>query len=239
MKRVLIGMLIAQGCVLAARGAWNDRLMRCATAGPDRYADGARVRDGECYALVHTRTGCAFAGFNADGTCISTNSEIVAVAPIARDGRCPRTLFQIPKAYADAHAGGTWTLCLLDTRRADGVPAGVDRHGALQRVNRWGVAARLTGATMVKAGHAAALPRTALPPRISAIRVKDGRAALTVEDTMPYLSYEVVSARGPEMEFEAGRAGPAAYDGSAARPVVMEAEAPGEGRFYRIRRKEP
>ncbi len=123
---------------LAILAASDDYLLRFSTEGLDRYADGTVVPDGECYALVWSPKGSTFAGFSADGTTVSSADRVVLAAPLALDGRCRDSLFQIPaEEYAEL-AGGVWAVCLVDTRLANGVPAGVAAN-VPRRVNRWGL----------------------------------------------------------------------------------------------------
>ena len=115
----------------------NDKVLRFSTPGPDRYADGSRVVDGECYALVWSPKGTTFSGFNADGTPVSSNDRVVLAAPLAQDGKCRDCNFQVPAEEYEELDGGEWAVCLVDTRMANGVPAGVQDSKPL-RVNRWG-----------------------------------------------------------------------------------------------------
>ncbi len=122
----------------AYAGGLGDYLVRFSTNGPDRYSDGTLVGDGECYALVWSPKGFVFSGFNADGTTVSSADRVVLAAPLALDGRCRDSLFQISaEEYAEL-AGGEWAVCLVDTRLANGVPAGVAAN-VPRRVNRWGL----------------------------------------------------------------------------------------------------
>lgn len=96
----MIGRLIVLSlfvCVVAVAFAnsVSDARLSFSTKGPDRYADGSVVLDGECYALVWSKDG-NFDGFAANGECIDDCDRIVLIAPIAKDGRCPSVLFQIP-----------------------------------------------------------------------------------------------------------------------------------------------
>ena len=116
----------------------EDKVLKFSSSGPDRYADGSIVVDGECYALVWSPKGKNFSGFNADGTPISSVDRVVLAAPLAQDGRCRDTIFQIPAEEYDELEGGEWAVCLVDTRKMNGVPAGVKDSMPL-RVNRWGV----------------------------------------------------------------------------------------------------
>ncbi len=47
-------------CLACVYGSMQDKLARFSTLGPDCYADGTIVRDGECYALVWSPTGTTF-----------------------------------------------------------------------------------------------------------------------------------------------------------------------------------
>ena len=197
-----------------------DAIVRFSGTGFDCYADGTPVVDGECYALVWSPKGSAFAGFNADGTTISPNDRIILAAALAKDGKCRDTIFQIPAEDYAALDGGEWAVCLVDTRMADGVPAGVFDNAPL-RVNRWGVAksgvtvvnakqkfsAPATSASTAMRGDSmlgawaeerSAVPASVKPPKITGLEVLDsGEVWLEVEDTVPFLSYTIVSGSEP------------------------------------------
>ena len=124
----LMTMIGAVGLAFAATAAFDDALLAFSTVGPDKYADGTTVLDGECYALVWTKNGATFGGIAADGTAVAETDEIVLLAPVAKGGRCPYVLFQIDSATADRLADGTYGVYLLDTRVAENgmtKPAGV------------------------------------------------------------------------------------------------------------------
>ncbi len=215
-------VLLFLGCVFAgvAEGALNDRLARFSTPGPDRYADGLVVRDGECYALVWSPAGRAFSGFNADGTAASAVDRVVLAGPLALGGRCRDAVFQIPAKEYEALKNGEWAVCLVDTRNLAGVPVGV-KNGKPLRVNRWGVvsggveiteagsagrklaAASTTsngaasGASVVRANRLSTVPKNLLPPKVTAIEVTDSEVWLAVSDTVPYLDYTIISGEKP------------------------------------------
>ena len=130
----LISLLI---CGIAFAGM-EDKVLRFSTPGPDRYADGSIVRDGECYALVWSPAGQAFSGFNADGTPVSSSDRVVLAGALAEGGKCRDVLFQIPAAEYAALEGGDWAVCLVDTRNLAGTPTGT-QNGKPLRVNRWGI----------------------------------------------------------------------------------------------------
>ena len=112
-----IKMLMA-GLVLAFAGmatAAMDTALTFSTVGPDRYADGTDVVDGECYALVWTADVDGFA-LSDDGT--ATGGKVVLVAPVAEDRRCPPVKLNIKADVASQYDGGVWGVYLLDTRES-------------------------------------------------------------------------------------------------------------------------
>ena len=251
----LLLALLAPVCAFADL---DDKVLTYSTPGTDCYADGTPVVDGECYALVWTPAGKEFSGFNADGTAASPLDCVVLAAPLAENGRCP-PVFQIPAEEYAVLQNGTWTICLLDTRRADGVPAGAE-NGVPKRVNRWvavegGVAVtsassltavvrrrasqpRATGATGTgaRATTRSSVPENAPQPTITAMEVGDGVAAFAVADTVPYLTYTVESSEsldGFRTDKYADK-----VDGDDDAEIVLATDAPGDCRFFRITRAE-
>ena len=207
-------------CAACVFGSMQDKLARFSTPGPDRYADGTIVRDGECYALVWSPTGTTFSGFNADGTPVSSRDRVVLAGALALGGRCRDAVFQIPAKEYESLKNGVWAVCLVDTRNLAGVPVGV-KNGKPLRVNRWGVvsggveiteagsagrklaAASTTsngsasGASVVRANRLSAVPKNLLPPKVTAIEVTDSEVWLAVSDTVPYLDYTLISGEKP------------------------------------------
>ncbi len=213
----ILGMAVVLLSSALAYGGMQDKLVRFSTPGPDRYADGSVVRDGECYALVWSPAGTVFSGFNADGTAVSSRDRVVLAGALAEGGRCPDAIFQIPAKEYESLQGGEWAVCLVDTRNVHGVPVGV-QDGAPLRVNRWGIisggvniteaggrlssSAATTGGTRpvasgVRANNLSAVPPNLAPPRITAIEVGDGEVWLAVEGTAPYLDYTIISGEAP------------------------------------------
>ena len=198
-------------CSVFSYGSMQDKLARFSTPGPDCYADGSIVRDGECYALVWSPAGTTFSGFNADGTAASSRDRVVLAGELAQDGKCPDAVFQIPAKVYEALAGGEWAVCLVDTRNLAGVPTGV-RNGKPLRVNRWGIVSggvnitdaasarpRLAAATPggTRSSASAAVPPNLAPPQITAIEVANGEVWLGVDGTVPYLDYTIISGETP------------------------------------------
>ena len=197
----LMTILGVVGLAFAATAAIDDALLAFSTVGPDKYADGTTVLDGECYALVWTQNGATFGGIAADGTAVAETDKIVLVAPVAKGGRCPNVLFQIDSAMADALADGTYGVYLLDTRVvADGVtkPAGV-KNGKPSLVNGYGLATEATKVGKATAGGAmtaveketaggqavaagAAAPKGVKQPNITSIKIEGDYVKLTVQN---------------------------------------------------------
>lgn len=116
MKKLLTVFGVA-GFALASLAAVNDTLISFSTPGPDKYADGATVQDGECYALVWSADG-VFEGVDVNGAPLDANDRVVLVAPVAKDGKCPDLIYQVDAAVAAQLASGQYAVYLLDTRRA-------------------------------------------------------------------------------------------------------------------------
>ena len=244
MKKIL--MMLAMAATGAALAGQDNLLATFSTKGPDRYADGTVVKDGECYALVWTKAGATFAGITVTGEAAGDQdlNRVLCVAPLAKDGHCREVVVEVNKLVAVQWAnGGTFSLHLLDTRKADGTPggleAGVNGYGTAQEFS---LAAK-SAADGVQAGVAtnAALAATAtiLPasipqPKIKSIEVKDGIVRLTVERTSRLMRYGVSSGTTPtglaaDSDF-------APKDGDDLGDIVIEAPAKGSSGFFSVGR---
>ena len=247
----------------SAMAAMQDMVLRFSTPGIDRYADGSVVADGECYALVWSPKGSVFAGFNADGTALSSTDRVVLAGALAKDGKCRDAIFQIPASEYEELKGGEWAVCLVDTRNMWGVPAGV-KNGVPVRVNRWGAvdsgvkiepdtvsALKLAAATKsasggllraaasddgVCAGVLSAVPDSVLPPKITAFEVFDGVVRLTVEDTVPFLTYTLASGDAPNDLATDPVAD--AVDGVVGQAIAIETDVAEGSRFFKVTRAE-
>lgn len=98
-----------------------NTLITFSTPGPDTYADGTTVKDGEIYALVWSADG-TFDGFTATGDAADPADKVIFKAPLAKDGHCGLTLFQIDSKVAPQ--GGEYAVYLLDTRAGNGLVTG-------------------------------------------------------------------------------------------------------------------
>ena len=252
MKTIKISVMLAAAAFAgAAFAAQNDALVSFSTKGPDKYADGATVLDGECYALVWTAPGSAGLTVAADGT--ATGGEIVLVAPVAKGGRCPKVIFEVDADdMANKYKGGSWSVLLLDTRRwgADGSarPAGTVA-GKVALVNATGAVsggsvkvATANSSSVSAISAAVASASTAVPegtprPTITGIRVEGANVFVTVKGTVPYLQYGLTVGDEPgavtDSVSEAPQTGAAAPD----EEIVLVAPAKAGGAFFKVGRK--
>ena len=184
-----------------AGGAFADAantLITFSTPGPDKYADGATVKDGEIYALVWSQDG-NFDGFTTEGAAVDANDQVIFRAPIAKDGKCPLTLFQIDSKVAPQ--GGQYAVYLLDTRAGNGIVTGSavakTFGGAGGTAN---IAAAKTDNTVDADGNAVAIKTGAAglvdttgvaAPVIKGIKVEGANVKITVGNILPGLIYEV------------------------------------------------
>lgn len=211
MKKILVSVVSAALAGVAIAAA-NDTLITFSTKGPDKYADNSEVLPGECYALVWDKAGESFV-VAADGT--TSGGDIVLVAPVARKGHCPKVLFEVDAALVSTKysEGGEWRVYLLDTRRygATGKTLAPLKDGRPTLVNAAGVVgdAAITlssGAPNSVAVNASTTTATAseLPagfdkqPKIAGIDFVGDKVLVTVENTVPYLAYDLTEGGSPD-----------------------------------------
>lgn len=215
----LVFAVLLAGVLFAGK---NNVVIQFSTVGPDKYADGATVMDGECYALVWTPTGSEFQGINAEGEAAG-DSKVVVKAPIAVGGKCPNVQFQIDETYAGVnYPGGTWGVYLLDTRKfaTEEVTVTVDGKEVKQTqvqigadgkklatgvgsttVSGYGQVVANVGRTLSpagsKAGTVQSIPAGIQPPTIKDFKVVNGMAYLYLQNTAPSVSYGVAAGQAP------------------------------------------
>ena len=210
-------MIVAAAIAFAMGGlaSPNDALLSFSTPGPDKYADGTTVLDGECYALVWTANGAAFAGFKADGTMAADTDKLILVAPVAKDGACPAIVFQVPAStVAELEGKGTYGVYLLDTRiktdsgeiKLAGVAspstgaAAVNSMVALTDTVALGTASDSKSATLSASAVAGAVVNTEAivdVPRITAMKMDGVKITLVVDGLSPIATYKVVTGTKP------------------------------------------
>lgn len=210
-RRRVCTCVAAAAVGMAATAMPNDTLLSFGTSGTDRYADGTRVLDGECYAVVWTKEGASFGGLTDKAETIADTDRLVLVAPIARGGRCPQAVLEIPADMMSAYEGGLFGLYLLDTRvRAEdgSVSLAALKNGVPETVNSVGAAASADSKSGESVGNQmcaadpVALEKVGVhteiaAPRITAIRIEGARVKLTVEGMSPAADYFVVPAMKP------------------------------------------
>lgn len=215
----------------------EDSAIVFSTVGPDRYADGSTVLDGELYALVWTEDG-VFEGFSADGKALDEKDKILVAAPLAKDGRCPKVMFQIPRALAVNY--GKFEVFLVDTRVAAASGSVTPRgsaNGEVKLVNGYGrvpaeialsgVSSKAEGAAVANLNSAA--PKDARQPRVKAMRIEGDEVVLTVENMPGYM--RVQSGRNAAAADSTGAAVEAPASGDT---LTIKAPKVGDSGFYRV-----
>lgn len=210
MKKIIAMMLMMSAGIVSA--GVSDTVFAFSTSGVDRYADGRPVADGECYALVWADEGHDFKGFLADGTLADAeNNRTVLVAPVARKGRCPKTVVQIDEGFVRELGRGSFAVVLLDTRVVssdgsvrlaaigeDGMPESVAAMTVMDAsvaVDDGFAEAKIADAAV--ASTAAVSPVSAPVPAITGFSVRDGIASVTFGNVVPYARYNVKGGATP------------------------------------------
>ena len=234
----LMTMIGAAGLAFAATAAIDDALLAFSTVGPDKYADGTTVLDGECYALVWTKNGATFGGIAADGTAVAETDKIVLLAPVAKDGRCPNVLFQIDSAKADELADGTYGVYLLDTRVVSNgttKPAGI-KNGKLSLVNGYGLATKATKAGKATAGGVTtaeekdSAPKDLPQPKITSIKIEGDYVKLTVQNLPGFMRVS----SGADVAADDTQGAAQATDGKTDEVILYAPKAAGASGFFKV-----
>lgn len=168
----------------------------------DKYADGSAVKDGEWYALCWSTDG-NFEGLNLDCTPVDPNDLVCLKAPLAKNGHCPYTVFQIDSRSPNCKRSGKYCVVMLDTRGTGGVPAEADADGKPKVLNGSVVAANYTagsatsgtspekkpeGGTWAESAVAGEVPQ----PVIKGFTVvNDAQVKIDVEGLVPNIAYTV------------------------------------------------
>ena len=248
----LVILLAVSG--IARAGDPADEIIYFCTVGPDTYADGSTVLDGENYMLAWTSDG-NFDGLYADGTPVNPEERVLLFAP-AQDGRLLGAIFEVPADLADSLRGGTYSIFLLDTRvqAADGTisprPA-VDNTLAL--VNGYGVVVegwpvsgsqRPTGELVrssnnvgyvrtAQATTAAPPPQGVEQPRVKAIRIENDRAIITFENLKGFVRVQ----GGATIDDIGDTVGPATEtDGNGGDVEIVAPSTGADSGFFRVLR---
>lgn len=242
MKKTLVAGLV--GLLAAASFAGKENVVvTFHTQGPDTYADGSKVLDGETYALVWTPAGATFQGIKADGSAVAP-SKVALKAPVAKDGKCPFIKYEIDEDYVEKnYKGGTWAVYLLDTRTfaaelsADGKPQATGAFG--KAVNGYGeVVTAKTSVGFVSADGAAAVGAGLMPTdkgevKITNIELKDGKVFITVSGTVSSAAYAVAEGETPNAILPTETAAA----GNTAGEMILVRDQKAGGAFFKVNRK--
>lgn len=251
MKKILA--MTALMASVSTFAAVNDLVLTFSSVGPDTYADGTTVLDGERYALVWLPDGSTGFALAADGTVADpSQGEVILTVPAAKGGKCPTVVFELDAAFAATHTAGTWGLYLLDTRTSavDGTVALADAaDGRIQAVNAVGsvagasvkvadaahAPATAVASAAASAATASALPKDVPQPKIKGIRVEGGFVYVTVENTVPYLRYNLAAGTDPANLGEANAA-EHPVSGKVGEEIILVTPAKAGGAFFRVNR---
>lgn len=247
MKKLLAG-IVAMASAAAFADAANT-LVYFYSEGPDTYADGSTVLDGERYALVWSQDG-NFDGFTVSGEAVDANDKVFSIMSRAKNGRCPMTVFQVDSAEAPAE--GTYAVYLLDTRTAadltklsktvNGKPEVIRATSTTvasyaTRTAAFGAATQNEGAkTSAGAAQATAIaPGTSAAPVVTGIKVEGAYVYITVQNTSPLLAYDVVTSDdAAKMDEAANTATPKQFGKDEEITFVVRKDE--SGKFFKVRR---
>jgi len=197
----LFAMVLSMVVSFVTFGDAGNMLISFSTPGPDKYADGVQVLDGEWYALCWSADG-VFEGITPECAPVDPNDRVVIVAPLAKSGKCPFTVFQIDSQSPNYKTDGTYSVYLLDTRNAAkssvaaavaGKPAAVN---GVQASEKFTAKAATSGTVEPQGAATGAWGESAIvgdvkQPKITAFAVDGAQVSITVEDLLPAVKYNV------------------------------------------------
>ena len=265
MKKILF--MVFGSVALGVFAAQNDTLITFSTMGPDYYKDGTTlVKDGECYALVWTKSGATFAGFLADGSLVDEeNSKCIGFADVAENYRCPPTTFHLSPKLVAALGAGSFAVYLLDTRDVNGNVLGLakDVSGKVTKVNAvngygavkdadGAVVNITTGSTEANGSSVSTLSSSAataaqvqnntelpgdLPGEIKAIHIENGKVKITVANSARYAQYNLNQGLTPDAIID-NPVADKAIQGDDTGDIELEYEIKNDAKsgFFRLRR---
>jgi len=213
MKKLLAGIVAMAGVAAFADAA--NTFVYFSSQGPDTYADGTDVIQGERYALVWYEDD-KFDGFTVSGDLVDTNDVVFSImsrATLRSDGkgmRCPMTAFQVDSKRAPTN--GIYAVYLLDTRididgkaklseMEDGKPQVIKATSttvasyAVRGADSFGGVNPSSAEETAFAGSATPIaPDASAAPVVTGIKVDGEEVYITVKNTSPFLTYDVVGA---------------------------------------------
>lgn len=244
MNKLILGL-----SVLGAAASLSAAEITCSsisfkTVGPDTYADGTTVLDGECYALVWSADG-VFEGIKADGTPVDAADKVLAIFPCAKGGACAEQYVEIDNdlKFGETFAiDGMFGIYLLDTRKFG--EEGAVTVGKTNGINKASPAVVSVKATQITVGSVAApetaiaatdtaaLPADVEDPVITDINVGADFVTITADKTSPLANYAVQT--GDTVAADGFTGTPKAGNGK----ITLVIEKPkGDSAFFKIIRK--
>lgn len=205
MNKLLSLMTVFAAGSLFAAAQPNVICLSFSTPGPDTYADGTTVADGECYALVWSADG-AFDGINAKGEAVDANDRVLLMFA-GKDGKLDDVTVQVSTElkFGETYAAdGKFGIYLLDTRKYNG--EGAFTVGAGNPVNKATVAIAEVAASTTElavktvadgakqAADATVIPAEIQPPVIESFEIKADSVVLKVKGTSEFVNYAAQAA---------------------------------------------
>lgn len=246
MKKLIASLaVLGSACVFAGI---DDTSVIISTKGPDTYADGTQVLDGECYALCWSAG--EFGGIKADCTPVNEEDRILGVFPSAKDGKCRLFKYTLTKDQFDE--GGNITLWLLDTRvysQHEGVTeTGLAQQVAKDKVTTVNAANQVKAAVAVQSAGVGGisgsdpvrvvagtqLPAGIPPARVKGIKVGDVWVEIEVENTASCVTYGVQAGDSPSGLKKVEGAAVTGRDGGV---ITIYTEKKGDAGFFKVDRR--
>ena len=239
--------VISAVAAMSAVAAENDPRVIFSTVGPDTYADGTPVLDGERYALVWAEPGVDEVVFMADGS--TSGGVMVSALPGGYRGKCKRCQYEIDAAKMPEYEGGTWFVYMLDTRQWDadgnvslctglGVVNAVGKVSGSQVFPKELTAVRAVSCPAATAATPSAVPEGTVDPVITDIRIDGAEVCVSATNTVPYIQYTLFSSDAPDAD-KFGPAESAPRTGAASLGAELQFRVPvsDSGRaFFRVGR---
>lgn len=182
--KTLFSVAIAAFATSFVSADQGDVMITFSTPGPDKYADGQVVVDGEWYALCWSKDG-SFDGITTGCKAIAADEEVVLAAPLAKGGKCPFVAFEFPRN--NKYNSGKFSVQLLDTRKngqpaasVNGLPAFV-KEASIAAVAEKGGAMSVAAVATATAGSVAWVQPT----------LESGKQAEVDQNLVKILSFEI------------------------------------------------
>ena len=234
-KNIAVLFAVATAAICASAG---DLLINFSTPGPDKYADGTQVLEGETYSLVWTA---------ANGE----QKSVISLPIATKNGNCPPVLFVIKEENISKYDGGTWGVYLLDTRvfvtdaegnttaklsaydKEKGQPTVVNVSAAVAD----GIA---NAASMTSAGSDAGVSAGAFDlaaaevpqPKVTGIQIVGANVVVTVKDTVPFVGYTLQS--GSDAQSFSVPEGAKTANGNDAGEIKLVTPKTGDAQFFKV-----